>query len=59
MFRVVSFKKFYQNIENLGFLVSTKVFNLKSHERIIHLLNSSRYDNQFCGAGAFEAPAQA
>ena len=53
------FQNFYYNFENFGFLVSTKMFNLKNHESIIHLLDSSRYDNQFCGSGASEAPAQA
>ena len=52
-------KKNYKDIENLILLGDTKVFNLKSNERIINLLNSSRYDNQFCGSGASEAPAQA
>ena len=53
------FHKFYKDIQNLISLGGTKVFNLKSHESGIHLLNSSRYDKQFCGDGGSEAPAWA
>ena len=53
------FHKFYKDIENLVSLGGTKVFNLKSRERINHLLHSSTYDKHFCRVGASEAPAWA
>ena len=56
---VLAFLDQVQDIENLIVLWVTEVLNLKIHERMIHLLDSSRYDNQFCGGGASEAPARA
>ena len=52
------FQKFYKDIANLIFLGGTKVFNLKSQERITHLLHSYRSDKQFYGGSASEALAQ-
>ena len=53
------FQKFHKDIANLISLGGTKVFNLKSHGRITHLLHSYRSDKQFYGGSASEALAQA
>ena len=52
------FSKILSRFENLIFLGGTKVFNLKTHERITHLLHPYRSDIQFYGASASEALAQ-
>ena len=59
MFRALFFINFYKDIENLVSIGGTKVFNLKSRERINHSLHSSTYDKHFCRVGASEAPAWA
>ena len=51
------FQKFCRDIEKLIFLEGTKVFTLKSHERITHLLHCYRSDKQFVGGIASEALA--
>ena len=51
------FQRFYKEIENFILLGGTKVFNLKNHERITHVLYSYRSDKQFYGGSASEALA--
>ena len=57
--QIAIFKKIQKDIEKLIFSGGTKVFNLKTHERKFHLLQSYRNEKQLSAACVSETHCQA